>query len=137
MLVSPPLYSSSNGDRWRLVTDEATRRVLVRHEANAASGGRVTDMEAADFLRIAGAGPEHVAVRAAIEASSAPGVRGTAGASGVPDGPARFRERAWPRLQALVDEAVAAGLDPAMLAGVLDEVLAGTGPAHRTLTAPA
>ena len=126
MLVSPPLYSSSNGDRWRLVTDEATRRVLVRHEANAASGGRVTDMEAADFLRIAGPGPEHVAIRAAIETSVAPG------SPGVADGPARFRDRVRPRLQALVDEAVAAGLDPATVANVLGEVLAGAGPAHGT-----
>lgn len=123
MLVSPPLYSSSNGDRWRLVTDEATRRVLVRHEANAASGGRVTDMEAADFLRIAGPGPEHVAVRAAIEASVAPGAA---------DVLVRFRDRVRPRLQALVDEAIAMGLDPATVAGVLDEVLSGTSLAHRT-----
>lgn len=67
MLVSPPIYISSNGDCWRLVTDEASHRVLVRHEANAASGGRVTDMDASAFLQMGGSGPEFVAVRAALE----------------------------------------------------------------------
>jgi hypothetical protein len=50
------LYSSSNGDRWYLVSEPAGG-VFVRHEANLASGGHVTHLEIGDFLSI-GRGPE-------------------------------------------------------------------------------
>jgi hypothetical protein len=50
------LYSSSNGDRWYIVS-EPTGGVFVRHEANLASGGHVTHLEIGDFLSI-GHGPE-------------------------------------------------------------------------------
>ena len=51
------LYRSANGDRWLLVRDD-TGRVFVRHKANLASGGTVTDSEIADFLHGDGLGPE-------------------------------------------------------------------------------
>ncbi len=50
------LYASPNGDRWHLVRD-ASGEVLVRHEANLAAGGKVTDIAIADFLE-SGRGPE-------------------------------------------------------------------------------
>jgi hypothetical protein len=43
-------YTSSNGDRWHLVRDRDSGRVLVRHEPNAPSGGRASEMEIGAFL---------------------------------------------------------------------------------------
>lgn len=57
------IYRSSNGDRWRLVRDDATGRLFVRHEANPASGGSVTETAVDDFLATAGGGPEYAALR--------------------------------------------------------------------------
>jgi hypothetical protein len=57
------LYSSENGDRWLLVREFATDRVVVRHEANPASGGHVTDMDVDVFLSHDPLGPEHTALR--------------------------------------------------------------------------
>ena len=62
-LVVEDIYSSPNGDRWRLIRDEATARSYVRHEANPASGGHVTDTDVEVFLEQGGAGPEHVVLR--------------------------------------------------------------------------
>ena len=56
-IATRDLYRSANGDRWLLVRDD-TGRVFVRHEANPASGGPVTDSEIAEFLAQAGLGPE-------------------------------------------------------------------------------
>ena len=42
------LYSSANGDRWCLIRDPGSGRVSVRHEPNAASGGRATDIGVAN-----------------------------------------------------------------------------------------
>ena len=42
-LDTKELYRSPNGDRWSLVRDPASGRVSVRHEPNAASGGRASD----------------------------------------------------------------------------------------------
>jgi hypothetical protein len=56
-IATRDLYRSPNGDRWLLVRDD-TGRVLVRHEANLASGGTVTDTEIANFLGQGGVGPE-------------------------------------------------------------------------------
>jgi hypothetical protein len=56
-IATRDLYRSANGDRWLLIRDE-TGRVFVRHEANLASGGTVTDSEVAVFLGQGGLGPE-------------------------------------------------------------------------------
>ena len=45
-----PLYISPNGDAWFLARDLATGAAFVRHEANRASGGQVTDIEIGTFL---------------------------------------------------------------------------------------
>lgn len=55
--VVQEIYRSSNGDRWQLIRDESGRRI-IRHEANASSGGQVTDTEINVFLRVPGSGPE-------------------------------------------------------------------------------
>jgi hypothetical protein len=57
-ILSRQLYRSSNGDRWLLVRDPAAGRVFVRHEANLASGGQITDAEIGNFLTEGGTGPE-------------------------------------------------------------------------------
>ena len=49
------LYRSPNGDTWFLARDPATGLGTVRHQANASSGGQVTDIEIATFL----SGPPH------------------------------------------------------------------------------
>jgi len=61
------IYTSPNGDRWRLLRDEAADRFLVRHDANPSSGGHVTELDADDFLRRGGGGPEHVAARQLLQ----------------------------------------------------------------------
>ena len=65
------LYRSSNGDRWSLIQEEPGGRQVVRHEANAASGGQVTDMEAQEFLSVGGAGPEFAALRKLLREQAA------------------------------------------------------------------
>lgn len=50
------LYTSSSGDRWCLV-HEPPHAAFIRHEANLASGGAVTQIGIAEFLR-SGHGPE-------------------------------------------------------------------------------
>jgi hypothetical protein len=49
------LYRSPNGDTWFLARDPATGLGTVRHQANASSGGQVTDLEIGAFL----SGPPH------------------------------------------------------------------------------
>jgi hypothetical protein len=44
------LYRSPNGDSWFLAHDPATGSAFVRHQANAPSGGQVTDIELGAFL---------------------------------------------------------------------------------------
>ena len=44
------IYRSANGDRWRLLRDSDTGKAVVRHEANPASGGAVTETSVAEFL---------------------------------------------------------------------------------------
>jgi hypothetical protein len=44
------LYRSPNGDTWFLARDPATGSAFVRHQANAPSGGQVTDIELGAFL---------------------------------------------------------------------------------------
>lgn len=55
------LYSSANGDRWFLGRD-SSGRVFVRHEANAASGGQVSDIDIGAFLSREPRHPEHQAL---------------------------------------------------------------------------
>ncbi len=60
------LYSSPNGDRWDLARDPASGQVLVRHQANPASGGESTDIAIAAFLSRGPHGPEHQEVQRLI-----------------------------------------------------------------------
>ncbi len=57
------IYRSQNGDAWHLLREAPSARILVRHTANDASGGHVTDLPVEEFLSIAGPGPEHRALR--------------------------------------------------------------------------
>jgi hypothetical protein len=52
------LYQSANGDRWSLGYDSAVGLVFIRHEANPASRGKVSDIEICAFLSRGGQGPE-------------------------------------------------------------------------------
>jgi hypothetical protein len=56
------LYRSPNGDRWCLIRDTDSGRVFVRHEPNAPSGGRSSDIGIGEFLVRGGHGPEHQAL---------------------------------------------------------------------------
>ena len=53
------LYSSGNGDRWYLARELGSGHVFVRHEPNAASGGRTAEIESGEFLIRGVHGPEH------------------------------------------------------------------------------
>jgi hypothetical protein len=55
------IYHSSNGDSWWL-TEAEDGRVVVRHEANEASGGKVSEISLGDFLGTGQSGPEHQAL---------------------------------------------------------------------------
>jgi hypothetical protein len=67
------LYSSSNGDRWFLARDSAAGEAFVRHEPNAASGGRPSDIEIGTFLMQRQRNPEHQALLRLIGTLTAPG----------------------------------------------------------------
>src|ERR1700676_4333306 len=69
-LSTQHIYRSANGDRWLLMTDTASGRKFVRHEANQSSGGRITDTDVKDFLDIGGSGPEFSALRNLIGQTS-------------------------------------------------------------------
>ena len=62
------LYRSPNGDARFLARDPATGAVFVRHQANAPSGGNVTDIELGAFLS-GPRNPEHEALLRLIGAS--------------------------------------------------------------------
>lgn len=53
------LYASPNGDQWHLVRATDSGEVFVRHTANKASGGSVTDVAIPVFLALGRHGPEH------------------------------------------------------------------------------
>jgi hypothetical protein len=53
------LYRSTNGDRWYLVRDSESGRVLVRHEPNLPSGGQIADIEIGAFLSRGSQDPEN------------------------------------------------------------------------------
>jgi catechol 2,3-dioxygenase-like lactoylglutathione lyase family enzyme len=61
LIEKKELYRSPNGDRWLLCSDPDAEHVFVRHEANAPSGGQVTEIEIRAFLS-GGNGPEHQAL---------------------------------------------------------------------------
>jgi hypothetical protein len=56
------IYSSPNGDRWLLACDSDSGRVFIKHEANAPSGGHVTDTDIGVFLSRGPRNPEHQAL---------------------------------------------------------------------------
>ena len=58
-LETRELHRIVGGDRWQPVRDAASGRVFVRHEPNASSGGRTSDIGVGDFLARGGHGPEH------------------------------------------------------------------------------
>src|SRR5580692_11258141 len=62
------LCRSPNGDTWFLARDPATGTAVVRHQANAPSGGQVTDIELGAFLS-GPQNPEHEALLRLIGAS--------------------------------------------------------------------
>jgi hypothetical protein len=55
------LYRSPNGDRWLLIRETLSDRVLVRHEPNRPSGGKASVVGVGDFLS-RGHGPEQQAL---------------------------------------------------------------------------
>jgi hypothetical protein len=63
------LYSSRNGDRWLLCRNTENKRVFVRHEPNAHSGGQVSDLDIGVFLRGGPLNPEHQALLRLIATS--------------------------------------------------------------------
>ncbi len=67
------IYRSQNGDVWHLLREAPSARILVRHKANAASGGQVTDLPVEEFLSINGPGPEHHALRNPLARLAQPG----------------------------------------------------------------
>jgi hypothetical protein len=62
------LYRNPNGDIWFLVRDPATGTASVMHQANAPSGGQVTNIELGAFLS-GPRNPEHEALLRLISAS--------------------------------------------------------------------
>jgi hypothetical protein len=62
------IYTSANGDTWHLIRDISGRPV-VRHTANQAAGGTVTDTDADVFLKRAGSRPESAALRGLLGGS--------------------------------------------------------------------
>jgi hypothetical protein len=62
------LYRSPNGDTWFLDRDPETGSAFVRHQANAPSGGQVTDIDLGAFLNGPGS-PEQEALLRLIGAS--------------------------------------------------------------------
>jgi hypothetical protein len=55
------LYRSPNGDRWLLIRETVSDRVLVQHEPNLPSGGKASVVEVGEFL-CRGRGPEQQAL---------------------------------------------------------------------------
>jgi len=59
-------YSSSNGDRWQLITNVETGHKVVRHEPNLSSGGRTSEIGVPEFLSRSGASPQAAALQAVL-----------------------------------------------------------------------
>jgi hypothetical protein len=71
-VTSTDIYRSSNGDRWRLISDSESGRRLLRHEPNRASGGLVTEVTVEEFLAVDGPGSEFEALRRMLAAEDSP-----------------------------------------------------------------
>ena len=56
------VYRSSNGDLWQLVRKGSPGHMLVRHTANAASGGAALEIPVEEFLAITASSPERAAL---------------------------------------------------------------------------
>ena len=67
------IYRSQNGDAWDLLREAPSALIMVRHTANAASGGKITDFLVEEFLAINGSGPEHQALRTLLIRLAQPG----------------------------------------------------------------
>ena len=74
------LYRSPNGDRWLLIRETLSDRVLVRHEPNLPSGGKASVVEVGDFLS-RGNGPEQQALLRLIGSLVEAGADATTGVS--------------------------------------------------------
>ncbi len=75
---NPVFYSSENGDEWLLLCDGDL--VLVRHQPNAASGGRARDIDLGAFLSREENTPQNRALRdysQALYQSNLPSAKGT------------------------------------------------------------
>ncbi len=59
------IHHSSNGDSWWLCKAD-DGRLFFQHEANEASGGKVSEIRLGDFLGTGQSGPEHQALLAMI-----------------------------------------------------------------------
>lgn len=57
------IHNSENGDRWMLIQEFGSSHAIVRHAANPASGGQITDTPTDKFLSRGHSGPEHAALR--------------------------------------------------------------------------
>jgi hypothetical protein len=68
--LTETIYSSPNGDRWLLVCDSESGEAIIRHEANEASGGMVSEQSVDAFLATDGQGPEHLALQQMILSAS-------------------------------------------------------------------
>ncbi|MDQ0471662.1 helix-turn-helix domain-containing protein [Labrys wisconsinensis] len=66
------IYGSSNGDRWLLVPEDGSGRLLVRHEPSQSSGGLPTMTDVGAFLAQGAEAPQHQALRALLGASLFP-----------------------------------------------------------------
>src|SRR3712207_104852 len=87
------IYSSPNGDRWFLARDPSSGHVFIRHDPNAPSGGRSSNIEVGEFLARGGQGPEHQAllglVETLVDPSSKPMSHNAESASPMADQPPR------------------------------------------------
>jgi hypothetical protein len=52
------IYESSNGDAWYLARHPSSNMPMVKHSPNPGSGGQVSYIEVARFLRQGAHGPE-------------------------------------------------------------------------------
>ena len=66
-LLTESIYESSNGDRWTLIRDTESGQMVVRHEANQASGGHTSEVKVEEFLAVGGPGPEYAALRKLLD----------------------------------------------------------------------
>ena len=72
-ILTNDFYRSSKGDRWQLLRDSETWRQVMRHEPNLASGDKVTEIDAQEFLERTGSSPENLALRNLLEKLPDPG----------------------------------------------------------------